>query len=61
MMQDNWATHALREMDAFDAGYKKGSKEAAIKVIKWYQSKTVITPQDLKEFAKQFGVEVEVE
>ncbi len=41
--------------------YEKLRKETAEQVIKWYQSKTVITPKELKEFAAQFGVKVVTE
>lgn len=38
--------------------YKHTRKETAREVIQWFLGRTVTTPQDLKEFAKKFGVEV---
>jgi hypothetical protein len=40
--------------------YKKGSKETAEKIIKWFKENSVCIPSDeyINEFAKQFGVEI---
>ena len=46
----------------FEYELKQARKETAEKTIKWFKENSVCIPsdEDINEFAKQFGVEVEV-
>jgi hypothetical protein len=45
-------------VEQWNKGYKKGSKETAEKIIKWFKENALDIPSDeyINEFAKQFGV-----
>lgn len=53
----NYTTNFIN-LTEYDHGYHDGQRAAAKQCIEWFFSNTVFTPQKVKEFAEQFGVNV---